>query len=53
MLSGEELINLQTQLRKIAADNTWAKRAKTMIRIVERKEAAENGKIIGKDIPNV
>ena len=53
MLSGEELINLQTQLRKIATDNTWAKRAKTMIRMVERKEAAENGKIIGKDIPNV
>ena len=53
MLSGEELKNLQTRLRKIAADNTWAKRAKIMIKMVERKEAALKENIIGKDIPNV
>ena len=53
MLSGEGLMNLQTRLRGIAADNTWAKRAKIMIKMVERKEAALKENIIGKDIPNV
>lgn len=53
MLSGDELSELQARLRKIAADNTWSKRAKIIIKMVERKEAAEKDKIIGKEIPNV
>ena len=54
MLSGDELIVLQSRLRKIAADNTWKKRAKIIIKMVARNEAAESERItIGKDIPNV